>query len=95
MNFCFAFSIDWASSLTLYVHITHFTHHSKLEYYGLFKQATVGDVDCARPGMFSFEAKAKWDAWDAVKGLTKDAAMAKYVEIITEDNPKWAEWTGE
>jgi diazepam-binding inhibitor (GABA receptor modulator, acyl-CoA-binding protein) len=42
----------------------------------LFKQATVGDVNIARPGGFlNFEANAKWDAWNAVKGKSKEDAM--------------------
>jgi diazepam-binding inhibitor (GABA receptor modulator, acyl-CoA-binding protein) len=38
--------------------------------YGLFKQATVGDVNIERPGMFSMEGKAKWDAWKANEGAS-------------------------
>ncbi|XP_058248193.1 acyl-CoA-binding protein isoform X2 [Hemibagrus wyckioides] len=38
-----------------------------LEIYSLYKQATVGDVNTARPGMLDFTGKAKWDAWDAKK----------------------------
>ena len=42
----------------------------------LFKQATVGDVNIARPGGFlNFEANAKWDAWNAIKGKSKEEAM--------------------
>ena len=33
-----------------------------LELYALFKQANVGDVNTARPGMMDFKGKAKWDA---------------------------------
>jgi diazepam-binding inhibitor (GABA receptor modulating acyl-CoA-binding protein) len=48
----------------------------KLKVYGLFKQATIGDVNTDRPGGFlNFEANAKWDAWNALKGKSKDAAM--------------------
>uniref|UniRef100_A0A3B4B7Z3 ACB domain-containing protein n=1 Tax=Periophthalmus magnuspinnatus TaxID=409849 RepID=A0A3B4B7Z3_9GOBI len=36
--------------------------------YGLYKQATVGDIDIDAPGMFSFVAKEKWNAWNAKKG---------------------------
>uniref|UniRef100_W5M648 Acyl-CoA-binding protein n=1 Tax=Lepisosteus oculatus TaxID=7918 RepID=W5M648_LEPOC len=42
-----------------------------LEIYGLYKQATVGDVNTQRPGMLDFTGKAKWDAWDANKGPYK------------------------
>ena len=36
-----------------------------LEFYGLFKQATVGNINIDRPGFFSLDwkGKAKWDAW--------------------------------
>ena len=37
--------------------------------YGLFKQAKMGDVTEARPGMLSgWTAQGKWDSWDAQKG---------------------------
>ena len=39
--------------------------------YGLFKQAKEGDNTAAKPGMLSgFEAKGKWDAWEAKKGMS-------------------------
>jgi diazepam-binding inhibitor (GABA receptor modulating acyl-CoA-binding protein) len=50
--------------------------------YGLFKQATVGDNNTERPGMFSFEGKAKWDAWTAHKGKSSEQAKAEYVTHV-------------
>ena len=39
--------------------------------YGLFKQAKEGDNSVDKPGMLSgFEARGKWDAWEAQKGKT-------------------------
>jgi len=32
----------------------------RLVSYGLFKQATIGDVNTDRPGMLDFVGKAKW-----------------------------------
>ena len=32
-----------------------------------------------RPGMMDFKGKAKWDAWNGKKGMTKDAAMEAYI----------------
>ncbi|XP_057372616.1 acyl-CoA-binding protein homolog [Daphnia carinata] len=49
------------------------------EIYALFKQATVGDVNVARPGMLDFKGKAKWDAWESKKGMSSDAAKEAYV----------------
>ena len=53
-----------------------------LKLYALFKQATSGDAEGKRPGFSDMVGRAKWDAWDAVKGQTKDAAMQAYVELI-------------
>uniref|UniRef100_A0AAQ6IPM7 Acyl-CoA-binding protein n=1 Tax=Anabas testudineus TaxID=64144 RepID=A0AAQ6IPM7_ANATE len=57
--------------------------------YGLYKQATVGDVNIERPGMFDFTGKAKWDAWEAKKGLSKNEAMATYVDLVEKLKAKY------
>ena len=43
--------------------VSALSNEDKLEFYGLFKRATVGNVNTARPGMFDPKGKAKWDAW--------------------------------
>lgn len=53
-----------------------------LELYSYFKQATEGDVSGSRPGAFDFVARAKFDAWQARKGLKKDTAMRGYVKLV-------------
>jgi diazepam-binding inhibitor (GABA receptor modulating acyl-CoA-binding protein) len=53
-----------------------------LKIYALFKQATQGDVEGDRPGMMDFVGRAKWDAWNSVKGTMKDDAMRQYIELI-------------
>ncbi|XP_029047149.1 acyl-CoA binding protein 1 [Osmia lignaria lignaria] len=55
-----------------------------LELYSLFKQATVGDCNTARPGMLDFKGKAKWDAWDRIKGMNQDSAKEKYVQKVKQ-----------
>ena len=55
----------------------------KLEAYALFKQATLGDVSGARPGLFDIVARAKYDGWAALKGTAKDAAMQAYIKATT------------
>lgn len=54
----------------------------QLDLYGLFKQATAGDVSGARPGMFDMRGRAKWDAWEKRKGMSADEAMKAYIEAI-------------
>ncbi|HEX3773361.1 MAG TPA: acyl-CoA-binding protein [Polyangiaceae bacterium] len=53
-----------------------------LELYAYFKQATVGDATGSRPGMLDFKGRAKFDAWSARKGMSKDAAKSAYVEFV-------------
>jgi diazepam-binding inhibitor (GABA receptor modulator, acyl-CoA-binding protein) len=53
-----------------------------LELYGLFKQATAGDVSGARPGLLDPKGRAKFDAWTKKKGLAKDPAMTAYVALV-------------
>ncbi|KAH8100964.1 acyl-CoA-binding protein [Cristinia sonorae] len=60
------------------------TQDDQLFFYKYYKQATIGDVNTARPGMLDFTGKAKWDAWNSVKGVSKEEAWAKYVEKLLE-----------
>jgi len=53
-----------------------------LKMYGLFKQATEGDVQGERPGGFDFKAIAKYEAWANTAGKSSDAAMQEYIELI-------------
>jgi diazepam-binding inhibitor (GABA receptor modulator, acyl-CoA-binding protein) len=56
-----------------------------LQLYALYKQATEGDVNIDPPtNAFDFVGKAKFNAWEAVKGKTKDAAMQEYVELVSK-----------
>jgi len=53
-----------------------------LELYALFKQATEEDNNGKRPGMFDMVGRKKYDAWAGKKGLSKDAAMKEYAEVV-------------
>ena len=53
-----------------------------LKLYALYKQASTGDVEGKRPGFSDMVGRAKWDAWNEIKGTSTDAAMAEYVELI-------------
>jgi len=52
--------------------------------YGLFKQATVGDVNTSKPGLFDPKGKAKWDAWKKNEGKSKDLAKQEYITKATQ-----------
>lgn len=55
-----------------------------LKLYALFKQATTGDVEGKRPGFTDMVGRAKWDAWNEIKGIGKEDAMKQYVSLIED-----------
>uniref|UniRef100_A0A1A9W3G2 ACB domain-containing protein n=1 Tax=Glossina brevipalpis TaxID=37001 RepID=A0A1A9W3G2_9MUSC len=61
-----------------------------LEFYGLYKQATVGDCNIAKPGTLDLKGKAKWEAWNSRKGLTQDEAKKAYIAIYEKYAPQYA-----
>merc|ERR1712055_943306 len=60
------------------------TNDDLKEVYGLYKQASEGDCNTARPGMLDLKGKAKWDSWNSKKGMTKEDAMNKYIELVKQ-----------
>ena len=61
-----------------------------LKLYGLYKQATEGDVSGERPGGFDFKGAAKYDAWAELKGVSGEEAMEKYINLVNELHEKEA-----
>ncbi len=55
-----------------------------LKIYALYKQASAGDAEGKRPGFTDMVGRAKFDAWDALKGTAKDDAMQQYVDLIDD-----------
>jgi diazepam-binding inhibitor (GABA receptor modulator, acyl-CoA-binding protein) len=53
-----------------------------LKLYALYKQATSGDVEGKRPGFTDMVGRAKWDAWNEIKGKDGSAAMQEYIDLI-------------
>lgn len=56
----------------------------KLQMYALYKQGTQGDVSGKKPGTFDLVGKAKWAAWEKLKGTSQDDAMQQYVDKVEE-----------
>jgi acyl-CoA-binding protein len=56
-----------------------------LQLYSLYKQASEGDVNAEPPSNpFDFVAKAKYEAWEALKGTSKEKAMQDYIDLINK-----------
>ena len=45
-------------------------------------QATEGDVKGSQPWAVNFEARAKWNAWNKLKGVSKEEAMQGYLDLM-------------
>ena len=55
-----------------------------LKIYALYKQASTGDAEGKRPGFTDMIGRAKWDAWNELKGTASETAMQQYVDLIDE-----------
>lgn len=42
-----------------------------------------------RPGMFDLKGKAKWDAWNKLKGMSKEDAIKVYIAKVNELKEKY------
>lgn len=53
-----------------------------LKIYALYKQGTVGDNAEKKPGFSDMVGRAKWDAWNNLKGTSQDDAKQQYIDLI-------------
>jgi acyl-CoA-binding protein len=54
-----------------------------LQLYSLYKQSTEGDAVGEGPSNpFDFVAKAKFNAWEALFGKSKEKAMQEYIDLV-------------
>jgi acyl-CoA-binding protein len=60
-------------------------HSQQLTYYGLYKQATIGDCDEYQPhppSALDIVATKKYQAWQSRKGMPRVAAMQEYIDKV-------------
>merc|ERR1711988_2091633 len=65
------------------------TNDDLKEVYGLYKQGSEGDCNTTRPGMLDLKGKAKWDAWNGLKGKSSDDAKNEYVALVDQLKAKY------
>ncbi len=53
-----------------------------LKIYALYKQGSNGDNTEKKPGFGDMVGRAKWDAWNALKGTSQEDAMQQYIDLI-------------
>jgi small subunit ribosomal protein S27Ae len=62
--------------------LTNLSNDDLLTLYKYYKQATIGDCNTARPSLFDMTGKAKWDAWNSLKGVSQKEAETKYITTV-------------
>ncbi|CAG8651432.1 16979_t:CDS:2 [Dentiscutata erythropus] len=70
-------------------HSSSISNEEQLAGYGLFKQSTVGDINTSKPNILDQKGRAKWDAWNSRKGLSKEEAQSQYVDLIAQYKEKY------
>lgn len=73
-----------------------YSKENLLYFYARYKFITDGVCNTPRPsGMFNFEAKQKWESWNALKteflDLNKDLAKEQYCKKLDSVNDSWRE----
>ncbi len=53
-----------------------------LKLYALYKQGSAGDNGEKKPGFGDMIGRAKWDAWNGLKGTSNKDAMQAYIDLI-------------
>ncbi len=61
------------------------TNNQKLKLYAFYKQATEGDVQGDSPSIINMVERAKWSAWNAIKGKSTEEAMKGYLAVFEEN----------
>lgn len=58
------------------------SNEMKLKMYALYRQAQDGDVQGKRPGIMDVVGRYKYDAWAALKGVSREDAMRRYIDEV-------------
>lgn len=61
----------------------------KLQFYGLYKQATEGPCSSPQPSAYRLSARAKWNAWKSLRDVSPEEGMQRYITLLSELYPDW------
>ncbi len=57
-------------------------NETMLKLYSLYKQATSGDISGKKPSRFNMVDRAKFEAWEKMKGTSAESAQQQYVDLV-------------
>lgn len=58
---------------------------TQLQLYALYKQATVGDAPALSSSVIDLAARAKWQAWDRLRGTSEVEAANEYIAVVSRE----------
>lgn len=58
-----------------------FSNNIKLEFYKYYKQATFGNCYNPKPWFYEFKKRAKWQAWNSIRGMSILDASTAYIDL--------------
>jgi len=58
------------------------TNDELLFLYGLYKQATVGNINITRPNFLDMKGGAKWDSWNKNKDTSLYDSEVNYINFV-------------
>ena len=67
------------------------TDRDLLLLYGLYKQANEGSCkESQKPPIYDLKNTAKWNAWSANSGMSKNRAKTEYISLVENFRKKYA-----
>ncbi|KFK26965.1 hypothetical protein AALP_AA8G316300 [Arabis alpina] len=63
----------------------------QLQLYGLYKISTEGPCTAPQPSALKMTARAKWQAWQKLGAMPAEEAMERYIDLVTQLYPTWAD----
>lgn len=61
----------------------------KLQLYGLQKVALEGPCHGSQPMALKISARYKWNAWQKLGNMSREMAMEKYIDVLSQAVPNW------
>ncbi|URD73461.1 Acyl CoA binding protein [Musa troglodytarum] len=69
--------------------VSKLSNELQMQLYGLHRVATEGPCYEPQPMALKVTARAKWHAWQSLGNMNPDAAMEKYISLLTKSIPGW------
>ncbi|KAG0231013.1 hypothetical protein BGW41_002347 [Actinomortierella wolfii] len=63
------------------------TKEDSVKLYAYYNQATIGNNNYPIPGILDFTGRARWYAWNDLRGMTAEEAEQMYIDLVESLKP--------